>query len=224
MIKTKFLNQLKKYRKLSLLLVLITIGIILQLSGVLEVEVLLAFAREYAEEWWLVVILLLLQLVLFTFALAGSLVFWVAASIYPPVTATLIVAIGACLGGVGAYFFSSYLSDEWVHKVENSHAYRFLHKEDNFFTLFALRVFPGFPHSIVNYSSGILRVRLSHFIAAAFLGVGLKSYIYADIIYNLTSSASMTSLLNVSTIAPLVLLSLFTFAGVYVKYKLTHKK
>lgn len=224
MIKTQFLIQLKKYKKLSLLLVLITIGIILQLSGVLEVEVLLAFAREYADQWWLVVILLLLQLVLFTFALAGSLVFWVAASIYPPVTATLIVAIGACLGGVGAYFFSSYLSDEWVHKVENSHAYRFLHKEDNFFTLFALRVFPGFPHSIVNYSSGILRVRLSHFIAAAFLGVGLKSYIYADIIYNLTSSASMTSLLNFSTIAPLVLLSLFTFAGVYLKYKLTHKK
>jgi len=221
---TLFLNQLKKFRKLLLLIILVAIGFILQLSGVLDVEVLLVFAREYADQWWLVVILILLQLILFTFALAGSLIFWVAATIYPPVTTTLIVAVGACLGGVGAYFFSSYLSDEWVKKVETSHAYRFLHKEDNFFTLFALRVFPGFPHSLVNYSSGILRVRLSHFIAAAFLGVGLKSYIYADIIYNLSSSATITSLLNVSTIAPLVLLSLFTFAGVFVKYKLTHKK
>lgn len=223
MYKARFLKQLKKFRKLLLLLILVAIGIVLQLSGVFDVEVLLVFAREYADEWWLIVILLILQFVLFTFALAGSLVFWVAVSIYPPVTTTLIVAVGACVGGVGAYYFSSYLSEEWVKKVHNSHAYRFLHKEDNFFTLFALRVFPGFPHSLVNYSSGVLRVRLSHFIAAAFLGVGLKSYIYADIIYNLTSTVSVTSLLNVSTLAPLVLLSLFTFAGVFIKYKLTHK-
>ena len=223
MIKAKLLKQFKKYKKLLVLLVLLTTGFLLQLSGVFDVEVLLVFAREYADQWWLIIILLLLQLVLFTFALAGSLVFWVAAVIYPPLTATLVVAVGACLGGVGAYFFSCYLSDEWVKKVENSHAYKFLHKEDNFFTLFALRVFPGFPHSLVNYSSGILRVRLSHFIAAAFLGVGLKSYIYADIIYNLSSSVSITALLNVSTIAPLVLLSLLTFAGVFIKYKLAHK-
>lgn len=222
--KSKILYQLKKYKKLSLLFILIIIGIILQLSGVFDVESLLIFARQYADEWWLVVILLLLQLVLFTFALAGSLIFWIAVTIYPPVTSTLIVAIGASMGGVGAYFFSYYLSEEWVKKIEKSQAYKFLHKEDNFFTLFALRVFPGFPHSVVNYSSGILRVRLSHFVAAAFLGIGLKSYIYADIIYNLTSSASITSLLNVSTIAPLVLLSLFTFAGVYIKYRLTHHK
>ena len=211
-------------RKVSILLLLIMLGVILQLSGLFEVEGLLMFAREYADKWWLILVLILVQIFLFTFALAGSLVFWVVAPLYPPLISTLIVAVGAMLGGVGAYFFSRYISDDWVKKIENSHAYKILHKEDNFFTLFALRVFPGFPHSLVNYSSGILQVKLSHFVAAAFLGVGLKSYIYADIIYNISETSSVKDLLNVSTILPLVLLSLIIFVSVFIKYKWQSKQ
>lgn len=115
------------------------------------------------------------------------------------------------------------MTDEWIHRIENSHAYKLLHKQDNFFTLFALRVFPAFPHSLVNYSSGVLKVKLSHFIPAAFLGVGIKSYVYSDIVYNLTTTASIDDLFNVSTVAPLVLLSVITFLGVFIKYKMTSK-
>ena len=209
-------------KKLLIVAVLISTGLLLEFYGLLDANKILMVAREYADHWWLVLVLILLQIVLFTFALAGSLVFWVAATLYPPAMATFILASGATLGGVGAYFFSGYMTDEWVKKIEKSHAYRLLHKQDNFFTLFALRIFPAFPHSLVNYSSGVLRVKLSHFIAAAFLGVGIKSYVYADIVYNLTT-ASPRDLLNVSTIAPLVLLSLLTFLGVYIKYRMTNK-
>lgn len=195
----------------------------MQLSGFFDAEKLLVIAREYADHWWLVLVLILLQIILFTFALAGSLVFWVTAPLYPPAMATFILALGATLGGIGAYFFSRYLTDEWVKKIEKSHAYKLLHKEDNFFTLFALRVFPGFPQSVVNYSSGVLNVKLSHFIPAAFLGVGIKSYVYSDIIYNLTSTASIDDLLNFSTVAPLIILSVITFIGVFIKYKIAHK-
>lgn len=210
-------------KKLSIVVLLISLGVFLNVSGLLDVEKLLSVAREYSGEWWLIVTLLLLQIVLFTFALAGSLIFWVTAPLYPPFIATLILAGGATLGGVGAYFFSRYMTDEWVKKIEKSHAYKILHKQDDFFALFALRIFPAFPHALVNYSSGILKVKLSHFIVAAFLGVGIKSYVYADIIYNLTTTATINDLLNVSTIFPLVLLSLITFIGVYVKYRMTNK-
>ena len=195
----------------------------MQLAGFFDAEKLLVIAREYADHWWLVLVLILLQIILFTFALAGSLVFWVTAPLYPPAMASFILALGATLGGIGAYFFSRYLTDEWVKRIENSHAYKLLHKEDNFFTLFALRVFPGFPQSVVNYSSGVLNVKLSHFIPAAFIGVGIKSYVYSDIIYNLTSTASIDVLLNFSTIAPLVILSAITFVGVFIKYKIAQK-
>jgi uncharacterized membrane protein YdjX (TVP38/TMEM64 family) len=210
-------------KKLLIVIVLITAGILLDFAGWLDAAKILLLAREYADHWWLVVVLILLQMVLFTFALAGSLVFWVAAPLYPPAMAAFILAAGATLGGIGAYFFSAYMTDEWIKKIENSQVYKLLHKQDNFFTLFALRIFPAFPHSLVNYSSGVLKVKLSHFIPAAFLGVGIKSYIYSDIIYNLTTTASIDDLLNVSTIAPLVLLSLITFLGVFINYKRTNK-
>ena len=210
-------------KKLSIIVLLVTLGILFQIFGVLDVEKLLFIVKGYTDEWWLIVILIILQIVLFTFALAGSLVFWVVAPLYPPLISTLIVSVGAMLGGVGAYFFSKYITDDLIKKIENSHAYKILHKEDNFFSLFALRVFPGFPHSLVNYSSGILQVKLSHFVVAAFLGVGIKSYIYADIIYNLSTKASIKDLLNISTMAPLVFLSLVSLVGVFMKYKFGNK-
>ena len=211
-------------KKISIIVLLVLIGILFQVYGVLDIQKLFVMVSGYTEHWWLIVILILLQIVLFTFALAGSLVFWVVAPLYPPLISTLIVSVGAMLGGVGAYYFSKYITDDWIKKIEKSHVYKVLHKEDNFFTLFALRVFPGFPHSLVNYSSGILQVRMTHFVAAAFLGVGIKSYIYAGIIYNLSTTATIKDLLNISTIAPLVLLSLISLAGVFIKYKFGDKK
>jgi len=216
--------MIKGYVKnLIIIAVLIASGLFLQIAGFLDAEKILLVAREYADQWWLVVVLILLQTVMFTFALAGSLFLWVAAPLYPPLMSTFILAAGATLGGITAYLFSKRLTDEWVKRIENSHAYKFLHHQDNFFALFALRVFPAFPHSFVNYSSGILNVKLSHFIPAAFLGVGLKSYIYSNVIYNAATTASIDELFHISTYGPLILLSVITFIGIFVKYKLKLK-
>ena len=216
--------MIKRYaKKLVIVALLITAGILLEVVGLLDAEKMLNIARSYSDQWWLVVLLILLQAVLFTFALAGSFFLWIAAPLYPPAMATFILAAGGTLGGIGAYWFSKNLTDEWVEKIENSHAYKLLHKQDNFFTLFALRVFPAFPHSLVNYSSGILKVKLSHFIPAAILGIGIKSYIYADVIYSATTTTSLDKLINISTYGPLILLSALTLIGVFIKYKITSK-
>lgn len=211
----------RHYKKLLIVALMITAGIILEFAGLLDAERMLNVAREYADHWWLVVVLILLQVVLFTFALAGSFFLWIAAPLYPPAMATFILAAGGTLGGICAYFFSRRLTDEWVEKIQNSHTYRLLHKQDNFFTLFALRVFPAFPHALVNYSSGMLNVKLSHFIVAAILGISIKSYVYANVIYNATTSASLEELLDISTYGPLILLSVITLLGVFINYKLT---
>ncbi|MBN4063310.1 VTT domain-containing protein [Cardiobacterium sp. AH-315-I02] len=214
---------LRYIKKLLIIALLITVGITLEVTGLLDTKTILAVAREYSQHWWLVLVLILLQAVLFTFALAGSLFLWVAAPLYPPPMATFILAAGGTLGGISAYFFSRRLADDWVLRIEKSHTYRLLHKHDNFFTLFALRVFPAFPHALVNYSSGILNVKLSHFIAAAILGISIKSYIYSDVIYNATTSASFDDLLELSTYGPLILLSAITILGVVINFKLSRK-
>ena len=209
-------------KKLVIVFLLIITGIVLEVAGLLDAEKMLTVAREYSANWWLILLLILLQTLLFTFALAGSFFLWIVAPLYPPLIATLILTAGGTLGGITAYLFSRRLTDEWVSKIESSGTYKLLHKQDNFFTLFALRVFPAFPHALVNYSSGILNVNLYHFIAAAILGISIKSYIYADVIYNV-SDTTIDDLLNFSTFGPLVLLSLITLAGVIINYKLKQK-
>lgn len=209
--------------KIIVLGVLIAAGAFLQLSGSLDPEELIAIARQYADDWWLPVVLVLLQVLLFTFALAGTVFLWVAAVLFPPVTASIILAAGATIGGVSAYFFSATLSDEWVHRVENSHIYKVLRKQDSFFALLAMRIMPAFPHGLVNYSSGILKVKLVYFVPATFIGIGLKSYVYAPVIYQAAGGASLNDLLNIATFGPLILLSLVILGGVIVKFKWDQK-
>ena len=213
----------KRLNKLLILCLLITVGILLQISGLLDPEKLVLSARQYADHWWLIFLLIVFQIILFTFALAGSTFLWVAATLYPPITATIILTAGATIGGVTAYLFSKRLTDEWVHRVENSHIYKLLQKEDNFFTLFALRVMPAFSHSLINYSAGILNIKLIYFVPAAILGIGIKSYVFSKVIYNATTSASLMDLVDISVFAPLVLLSAFILLGIFVKYKLDAK-
>lgn len=210
--------------KLVIVVLLITLGLVLEVAGLLDARQLLAVAREYAQHWWLIPVLILAQTVLFTFALAGSIFLWIVAPIYPPVMATFILAAGGTLGGLGAYLFSNYLTEEWKTKIHNSRSYKLLQAQDNFLSLFAMRVFPAFPHSLVNYSSGILNVRLSHFVLAAFLGIGIKSYVYARVIYSASSSLSLDMLLDISVIGPLVLLSVLSALGVYINYRITKKR
>ena len=127
--------MIKRHRtRLLLIALLIAIGLYLEIAGWLDAARALEFARGYAQHWWLIVILILAQSVLFTFALAGSLFLWIAAPLYPPPLATFILAAGGTLGGLGAYFFSEYLTADWKQKIENSRSYKLLHKQDNFFT------------------------------------------------------------------------------------------
>lgn len=211
----------KHYKKILIVTVLITTGLLLDMAGLFDADKILKLARGYADQWWLVLVLILLQVLLYTFALAGSFFLWIVAPLYPPAMATFILAAGGTLGGITAYLFSRRLTYDWIVKIENSRTYKLLHQQDNFFALFALRVFPAFPHSLVNYSSGILKVKLSHFIPAAVLGISIKSYIYAQVIYNATTSATVEDLLSVSTYGPLVLLSVITFTGVFIRYRLS---
>jgi len=202
---------------------LITLGLAMEIAGLLDARQILTVAREYAQYWWLAVVLILAQALMFTFALAGSIFLWIAAPLYTPPMATFILAAGGALGGLGAYFFSNYLSQEWKEKVKDSRTYRTLQAQENFFTLFAMRVFPAFPHALVNYSAGILNARLSHFIAAAILGISIKSYIYARVIYSASNSASPGVLLDLTVIGPLVLLSVISAAGVFIKHRFLDK-
>jgi uncharacterized membrane protein YdjX (TVP38/TMEM64 family) len=206
----------RRLTRLILILVLVSFGLLLQVAGLLDVEKLLAFARGYSGTWWLMLLLILAQAVLFTFALAGSIFLWITAPLYPPPLAAFILAAGGTLGGLGAYYFSRFLTVDWKRRIEASRGYRLLHSRGDFFSLFAMRIFPGFPHAFVNYSAGILRARVDHFLVAAMLGIFIKSFIYARVIHSASNDLSLGILLDVSILGPLLMLAALSVVVVLV--------
>lgn len=206
--------------RLLILLLLVAAGVTMQAFDLLDPQELIRIGRGFADQWWLFLAIILLQVLLFTFALAGSQLLWVAATLYPPGTATLILTVGTTLGALTAYLFSARLTQEWSDKVQNSHIYRLLEKQDKFFTVLAMRIMPGFPHALINYSAGMLRIKWLLFIPATIIGISIKTYFYAGVIYTTTSYSALGELLDISVYGPPLLISAIVITGLFIKYYL----
>ena len=207
------------------LLFLITSGLLLHYIDALDWRQALEWAREYTQYWWLAPVLVGLQIVFFMFALPGSMFLWVATLLYPPVSATIILVAGSSLGGLAAYMFSRTLAAPWKKRIQQNQIFHTLKARGDFITLLALRIMPGFPHSVINYSSGILHIPVSQFLITAIIGLTCKTYLYARVIYQATEIEDPVSLIGFSTLWPLILLStLFLLAGAFQYYGLRTKK
>lgn len=207
-------------RRPLIVVLLLGAGFLVHVSGLLDAGQVLAWARSYTGSWFLVLALIGLQVVLYVFALPGSFVLWIVAPLYPPLVAAIILAVGGTLGGVGAYYFSERVSESWIRRVQSSRAYRVLHAHDHFFTIFAMRILPGFPHSVINYSSGLLECPVSHFIPATFLGMAIKYYLYASVLHGATTAGSPGELLVLPVFGPLIGLFVVALAAIVAKHRL----
>jgi len=173
----------------------------------------LAWARGHAGQWWLAPALVLLQVLLFMFALPGSTLLWVVAPLYAPAASTLILTVGGSAGALAAYAFSRRLSEAEQVRLRRHPAWRLLERESDFLTLCALRLVPAFPHSVLNYGAGILRLPLGRFLAAAAIGFGLKAFLYSSVIHGALEATDARDLLRVEAVLPLILLALLLFAA-----------
>jgi len=204
------------------LLVILILGAVVLLNhiGWLNMNSLLAEVRTHRDNWWLILALVVAQIILYTFALSGSYALWLVAPVYSPVVAAAILAIGGTLGAISAYYFSRKVSDRWTRRVENSRVYRLLQQHDNFFTIFALRVLPGFPHGLISYSAGILKCKPYQFAAASITGFVIKFYIYSSLVYEAAGAFAEKTSFNVATLSPLILLSALSLLAMYIRHRL----
>ena len=187
--------------------------------GVLNMNNLLSEVRANSDSAWLILVLILAQVILYTFALGGSYALWLVAPVYTPLVATTILGIGGTLGAISAYYFSRKISDKWVHRIENSRTYRLLQEHNHFFTVFSIRVLPGFPHGLISYSAGILKCPPMHFVASSLAGFAIKFYLYSDLVYHATDAIANKKSFDVAALSPLILLSALSLIGVYVRHK-----
>ncbi len=206
-----------RYWRPLALLVLVVLGMILYYLDVFDLNRVLKVVQSYAHYWWVAALLITAQALLFTIALPGSLLLWVVALIYVPVTATMILVTGSTLGALGAYWFARWQSVTWTAQIQRSRFFHVLEKRGDFLTLSTLRVLPGFPHSVINYGAGILRLPLSQFLGSSMIGFILKNILYTSAIHGAVTASDPSDAIRIETIAPLILLALLFALAAFIR-------
>ena len=185
------------------LVVLAVTGLAVQALDLVDARALLGWARGLAAHWWFVVVLVLLQVLLFTFALPGSTVLWLVAPLYAPGPATAILTVGGCVGALGAYAFARQITGAALAQLKDSSGFRLMQREGGFWLQCALRLAPGFPHSVINYTAGSLRLPLAPFLASTVIGFSLKAGLYSQTIHSALAADRPADLLSLQTLWPL---------------------
>lgn len=174
-------------------------------------------AAQWTHTWWLIPVLILGQALPFAFALPGSLMFLVIGLLYDPFPATAMITAGGVLGSTAAYHFSRLFSLGWVQRVQGHRIFRVLQGNTNLLMLCAMRTLPGFPHSIINYGSGLLHVPLKRFVLSAVLGYLVKGLLYATILHNVVDAEEATDLFTLDVLWPLLVLAVLFIAGFFLQ-------
>lgn len=200
-----------------LLPLLIGFGLLVGSLQPWSVDELLGFGRLLAGNPWFLLGAVLTMAVLFTFGLPGSLVFWLIAPFQAPAVATVLLLIGSVGGAYGAYRFSAGLRGDWEPQGFSSRIVSLLARQGGVLSQTALRVLPGFPHSVVNFAGGVLGLGLGGFLAAAAVGLSIKWGVYASAVHGLVEAVEAGDALDFRTLLPLLVLSALLLAGAVAK-------
>jgi len=195
-------------------------AVLLQQTGVIDLSQELSRAESLTELWWAPLLFIFLKFALYSVAMPAGPFIWLLGVIYEPWAATLITIAGGVLGSLGAYWVAGYFSSYLRDRFSGTQAYALLHSNSGFFQLLALRSMPGLPHALVNYSSGILQIRLLPYIITATMGFACKGFIYTSAVYNATHQLhEEASIISFQTVWPLLLLVVFSLTGILIQKK-----
>lgn len=201
----------------------VAIGAMLLMAGYLwiwhspELADVQRWADEASHHPGVIVSVILIMAVTLAIGLPGSIGLWLIAPFYTPLVATPILMVGSVSGALGAYYLSSRFSDRWKPKGLTRKVMGRLEKRSDFLTQCALRVLPGFPHSVVNFAAGLLRLPLATFVMAAIIGLGVKWAVYASAIYGALEAVEKEEAVSPDVILPLVALTLLLLTGAWLR-------
>jgi uncharacterized membrane protein YdjX (TVP38/TMEM64 family) len=207
--------------RVVLLIALVFAAVLLDRTGTLDWRHMVRRGEIHAHTWWFPPLLIFLKVAAYTFAFPGSLFIWVAGLLYHPWEATLIIAAGGVGGALSAYFFSRKMSRNFSQEVRNSRFFEVMEKQGDFATLCAVRTLPSVPHSIINYSAGMLRVPLTTFALSTLIGFTAKGWVYASAIRLAATADEVEDAISLGTLIPLFALAVLFIAGKLLQMRLS---
>ena len=175
------------------------------------------WANEASHHPGVIVSVIAIMAVTLAIGLPGSIGLWLIAPFYAPLVATLMLTIGSVAGALGAYYLASRFSHRWTPRGLTRKVMDKLERRGDFLTQCALRVLPGFPHSVVNFAVGLLRLPLSTFVMAAIIGLAAKWAVYASAIFGALEAMESEEAVSPNVIFPLVALTLLLLAGAWLR-------
>jgi len=201
---------------------LVVLGLVLAAWQPIGMEALLYWGEYVGTSWWFLALVMVAIAVLFTFGLPGSFGVWLIAPFNHPVLSTILLVIASTAGALGAYRFAGRLGRDWKPSGGSEKVVDVLEQRGDMLTLMAMRMLPGFPHSVINFASGLLRLPLAAFVAATVVGLTIKWGIYATAIHGIADAVEAGDAVNLGTIVPLFILVALTLLGAWFKQRLTH--
>ncbi|MEZ0537947.1 TVP38/TMEM64 family protein [Caldicellulosiruptoraceae bacterium PP1] len=119
----------------------------------------------------------------------------------------IILIIGTLLSSTIGFIFSRYFGKEYIQKRINqkTSAISDLIKSKGFLIILLLRLVPILPYDVINYASGVSKIKYKDFILATFLGTIPACFLYAFLGENILKP--FTRNFNISLIS-VILLSL----------------
>lgn len=203
---------LKEHGGPLLLAGLVVLGIGLGI-GVGDPEWILETGRRLTGDPWLLAGLVVLMAILFTFALPGSLVVWLIAPFVAPWVAVPLLVTGSVAGALGGYWLAGRLGADRGPLRHHPWLVEALRRHGDFLNLMAMRTFPGFPHSVINYAGGMLGLPRATFVLATTLGLCVKWGVYSSVLYGAAEAIEDGDALQPWTLVPLGVLALLLAVG-----------
>lgn len=145
--------------------------------------------------------------------LPGSIGLWLIAPFYSPLIATFMLTISSVAGAWGAYQLAANAGDRWNPKGLTLKVMETLEARSDLLTQCALRILPGFPHSVINFAAGLRRIALGRYLVAAGLGLSVKWAVYSSAIYGALEAIEEENALQFEVIFPLLALALLLLVG-----------
>jgi uncharacterized membrane protein YdjX (TVP38/TMEM64 family) len=189
------------------------IGFALERAGILDWRAGVALAEGHVDSWWLAPLLALVTAVLFAAGLPGSAMVFVAGILFPTAIAAPAFVVGGVVGAMGAYLLARAAGRSGGGEAGDGRLLRLLARRSDFATLLAVRVAPSFPHTAINFASGLLGIPLGRFLASTALGLAIQGTVYVSVIHQAAGAATMAEAISWRTLAPLAGLAALLLLG-----------
>ena len=199
-------------RSIILFLVFTALLLVFMLSGLSD-EIRFEKLQELGRNPLTPVLIILAMTAAWTFALPGSVFFFVTPLLFGAVEATGIVCTGSALGALAGYLSARYVGGPWVDRFRVHRLTKFLERHSSFASLFALRVVPSSQHWLINYGAGLLKIPVGRFLLATVTAVAIKAFLYAKAIQGSVGASNIRDALNWETVAALVVLAALAVGG-----------